>query len=72
MRTFNLTSLHTDSIVLSSQVAVVIQMQKNCVYVAYYLTLKAWGFYPVQHWGGGGGEVLSTPSVKLDPDILES
>ena len=33
------------------------------------LTLKALGFLlPVQHWGGGG----STPSVKLDPDILES
>ena len=33
------------------------------------LTLKALGFLlPVQHWGG----VFSTPSVKLDPDILES
>ena len=36
------------------------------------LTPKALGFLlPVQHWGGGG-EVFSTPSVKLDPDILES
>ena len=32
------------------------------------LTLKALGFFlPVQHWGGG-----STPTVKLDADILES
>ena len=31
------------------------------------LTPKALGiFLPVQHWG-----VFSTPSVKLDPDILE-
>ena len=35
------------------------------------LTLKALAFLlPVQHWGGGG--VFSTPSVKLDPEILES
>ena len=32
------------------------------------LTLKALGFFlPVQRWG-----VFSTPSVKLDPDILEN
>ena len=32
------------------------------------LTLKALGFFlPVQRWG-----VFPTPSVKLDPDILES
>ena len=35
-----------------------------------FFTLKALGFsLPVQHWGGG---VFSTPSVKLDLDILES
>ena len=36
------------------------------------LTLKALGFFlPVQHWGE---KVFSTPppSVRLDPDILES
>ena len=32
-------------------------------------TLKALGFFfPVQHWEGG----VPLPSVRLDPDILES